>query len=157
MRSTFLFALILCVTLLTCVSGDDPPLKLTAEEQELVDLTNAARKKEDLPELQPHPKLFQSARDHAANMAKQDKLEHELDGKALFDRLKAVEYGVESAGENIAHKQTTPRKVMASWMESEGHKKNILTSDYIHIGVAVARNAKGERYWVQVLATPLVK
>jgi len=76
---------------------------------------------------------------------------------AMIDRLQAVEYGVESAAENIAHKQTTPRKVMASWMESEGHKKNILTGDFIHIGVAVARSAKGERYWVQVFATPLVK
>jgi len=149
--------LLLLLGLPASLLSDDPPLQLTAEEQELVDLTNAARKKEDLQELQPHPKLFQAARLHAANMAKQDKLDHDLDGKSMIDRLKAVEYGVESAGENIAHKQTTPRKVITSWMESEGHKKNILTTDYVHIGVAVAKNAKGERYWVQVLATPLVK
>ncbi|MFT3880553.1 MAG: CAP domain-containing protein [Gemmatales bacterium] len=157
MRSAFLFTVILIVVLQANIAGDDPPLKLTAEEQELVDLTNAARKKEGLPELQPHPKLFQSARLHAANMAKQDKLDHELDGKTMIDRLQAVEYAVESAAENIAHKQTTPRKVIASWMESEGHRKNILTEDFRHIGVAVAKNAKGERYWVQMFATPLVK
>jgi uncharacterized protein YkwD len=150
-------ALLLLLALPAYSLTDDPPLMLTAEEQELVNLTNAARKKEGLSELQPHPKLFQSARLHAANMAKQDKLDHELDGKTMIDRLQAVEYGVESAAENIAHKQTTPRKVMASWMESEGHKQNILTDSFMHIGVAVAKNAKGERYWVQVFATPLVK
>ncbi|HQR08847.1 MAG TPA: CAP domain-containing protein [Gemmatales bacterium] len=157
MRSAYLFALILSVMLRVSIRGDDPPLQLTAEEQELVNLTNAARKKEGLPELKPHPKLFQSARLHATNMARQDKLDHELDGKTMIDRLKGVEYGVQSAAENIAHKQTTPRKVMASWMESEGHKQNILTGEFIHIGVAMAKNAKGDRYWVQVLATPLVK
>lgn len=150
-------ALLLLLALPSTLFSDDPPLKLSAEEQDLVNLTNAARKKEGLRELQPHPKLFQSARLHAANMAKQEKLDHELDGKTMIDRLQAVEYGVESAAENIAHKQTTPRKVMESWMDSEGHKKNILTEDYIHIGVAVARSAKGERYWVMVLGTPLVK
>ena len=150
-------ALLLLLALPSNLLCDDPPLQLSAEEQDLVNLTNAARKKEGLRELQPHPSLFQSARLHAANMAKQDKLDHELDGKTMFDRLQAVEYGVESAAENIAHKQTTPRKVMASWMESEGHKKNILTGDFRHIGVAVVKNSKGERYWVQVLATPLVK
>lgn len=149
--------LIYLLTLPSAILYAEPPLKLSAEEQELVNLTNAARKNERLPELQPHPKLFQSARLHAANMAKQDKLDHELDGKTMLDRLQAVEYGVESAAENIAYKQTTPRKVMATWMESEDHKKNILTGEFIHIGVAVARNAKGERYWVQVLGTPLVK
>lgn len=150
-------ALLLLLALPSINYCDDPPLKLSAEEQDLVNLTNAARKKEGLQELQPHPQLFQSARLHAANMARQDKLEHELDGKTMVDRLQAVEYGMKSAAENIAHKQTTPRKVMVSWMESEGHKANILTPDYIHIGVAVAKNSKGERYWVQVFGEPLVK
>ena len=157
MHHFYLLALLLSVLLQALALGDDPPLKLSAEEQALVALTNAKRKLERLDELVPHAKLFQSARLHAANMAKQNKLDHELDGKSMIDRLKATGYGFESVGENIAHNQSTPRKVMATWMESEGHKKNILTVDFVHIGVAMAKNDKGERYWVMVLATPLVK
>ena len=151
------FALLLLLSLPVTLFCDDPPLKLSADEQELVNLTNAQRKRERLEELQPHPRLFQSARLHADNMAKQNKLDHELDGKTMIDRVQANGYGAESVGENIAFNQTTPRKVMAGWMESEGHKKNILSVDFIHIGVAVAKNAKGERYWVLVLAAPLAR
>src|SRR4051812_17677340 len=99
------FALLLLLLLPAKLLSDDPPLKLSTEEQDLVNLTNAVKKKEGLQELQPHPKLFQAARLHAANMAKQNKLDHELDGKTMIDRLLAVEYGVESAAENIAHNQ----------------------------------------------------
>lgn len=155
MHHFYLFTLLLSVHSPALV--DEPLLKLSAEEQALVTLINSQRKLERLGELAPHAKLFQSARLHAANMARQNKFDHELDGKNMIDRLKATGYGFESLAENIAHNQSTPRKVMASWMESEGHKKNILTGDFVHIGVAVAKNDKGERYWVLVLASPLVK
>ena len=157
MRTTCLLVLVLSVMPLALTKGDDPPLKMSAEEQEVVNLTNAQRKLAGLEELQPNIKLFESARLHAANMAKQNKLEHDLDGKTMVDRLQATGYNLESVAENIAWKQTTPRKLIAAWMESEGHKKNMLTSDFVHIGVGMAKNDKGEPYWVAVYATPLVK
>ena len=157
MRTTCLLVLVLITMPPALTKGDDPPLKMSVEEQEVVKLTNAQRKLAGLEELQTDIKLFQSARLHAANMAKQNKLEHDLDGKTMVDRLQANGYNVESVAENISWKQTTPRKLVAGWMDSDGHKKNMLSSDFIHIGVGMAKNDKGELYWVAVFASPLVK
>jgi uncharacterized protein YkwD len=59
------------------------------------------------------------------------------------------------AGENIAHNQRTPKEAVAAWMASQGHKDNLLDARFTEIGVAMAKNAKGEAYWVQVFAVPL--
>src|SRR5437868_2107452 len=79
-----------------------PAFKLTNQEQTLLDLTNAERKKSDLAPLKPSALLFKAARAHSVNMAKQEKLDHELDGKTPFDRIKDVKYDYRAAGENIA-------------------------------------------------------
>lgn len=157
MRTAFLLAFFLSAMPSALSIAEDPPLNMSAEEQEVVKLTNAQRKLAGLEELQPNIKLFQSARLHAANMAKQNKLDHELDGKTMVDRLQATGYNLESVAENIAWNQKTPRKLIAGWMDSEGHKKNMLTGDFVHIGAGMAKNDKGELYWVAVYATPLVK
>ena len=157
MWTTYLFVLFLSAMPPALTRGDDPPLKMSEEEQEVVKLINAQRKLAGLEEFQPNIKLFESARLHAANMARQNKLDHELDGKTMVDRLQASGYNLESVAENIARKQTTPRKLIAGWMDSEGHKKNMLTSDFVHVGVGMAKNDKGELYWVAVFASPLVK
>src|SRR6187200_3033089 len=78
-------------------------LQLTAQEKELLNLTNAERKKENLPPLKTAPLLFKTARSHSQNMAIQGKLVHDLDCKSPFDRLNEVKYDYQSAGENIAH------------------------------------------------------
>ena len=158
MRTTFLLAFFLSAMPQALTRGNDPPLKMSDEEQEVVKLINArSRKAAGLEELQPNIKLFEAARLHAANMAKQNKLEHDLDGKTMVDRLQATGYKLESVAENIAWNQKTPRKLIAGWIDSEEHKKNMLTSDFVHIGVSMAKNDKGELYWVAVFATPLVK
>ena len=130
-------------------------LKLSEDEKAVIELTNAERKKADLPPLTANPKLFAAARAHAGNMAKQDKLAHELDDKTAEDRLKAASYKYSRYGENIGWKYDTPKVAIAAWMDSPIHKENILTKDFTEIGVAVAKNAKGEPYWVQVFGAPL--
>jgi uncharacterized protein YkwD len=135
---------------------DDTPdaLKPTKEEQELIDLTNAERKKADLKPLAPNPQLTAAARGHAANMANQDKLEHTLDDKTPTGRVKAAGYKYRQTGENIAWGAENPKQVVEGWMDSEPHRENILKEEFTEIGVAVAKNEKGERYWVQVFGTP---
>ena len=54
-----------------------------------------------------------------------------------------------TAGENIAMGQTSPSQVMTAWMNSEGHRANILNSSFTKIGVGVAQNANGQYYWTQ--------
>ena len=149
------FLLACCV--LNPLRAEAPPeeFKLSPDEQAVVDATNIERKKADLPPVAPNPQLFAAARGHAANMAKQDMLEHTLDDKTPGDRVKAAGYRFAMTGENIAKNTRTPQKTLDAWMDSEGHKKNILTKEYTEIGVAVAKNDKGEPYWVQVFGKPL--
>ena len=129
-------------------------LKLSEEEQGVLDLTNAERKAAGLPALKVNPKLFAAARGHSENMAKQDKLEHVLDEKAPADRVKAGGYNFRVCGENIAWNSPTPAEALRIWMESPGHKANILNKDFTEIGIAVAKSEKGERYWTQVFGRP---
>ena len=137
---------------------DDPKavLKLTDDEKAVIELTNAERKKAEkpLPPLKMNPQLMAAARKHAANMAEQDKLDHKLDDKNPDDRTKAAGYKSTFVGENIAWNQKSPKDVVTAWMNSEGHRENILNTDFTEIGVAVAMNKKGEPYWVQVFGKP---
>lgn len=131
-------------------------LKLTTDEQAVIDLTNAERKKAegDLKPLKMNPQLMEAARKHAENMAAQDKLDHILDEKNPGDRAKAAGYKSEFVGENIAWNQKAPKAALKAWMESEVHRDNILSADYTEIGAAVAKNKKGQPYWVQVFGKP---
>jgi len=153
----------LALTVLTffcaATSADAWPIdeKLSSEEQTLLDLTNRERRLKNLPALKVHPQLMKAAREHAANMAKQQKLDHQLDGKDMSDRIKAQGYAFSEAGENIAHKPSTARQAMKKWMDSEDHRNNILSDEFVEIGLGMAKSEKGEYYWVQVFATPLFR
>jgi uncharacterized protein YkwD len=136
------------------LAGEREQLVLSPEEQKLIDLTNAERKTAELKPLKPSAVLMEVARAHAANMAKQGKAEHVLDGKNPSERVKEAGYRYAYTGENVAWNQDTPKEVLADWMESKPHKENILKPEYTEIGVAEVKNKKGERYWVQVFGTP---
>src|SRR5262249_44069045 len=70
----------------------EPEFKLTKEEQELVDATNAARAKAKLKPFKVNPILTKTARAHSANMAKQKVMEHKLDGKTPDQRVDEAGY-----------------------------------------------------------------
>src|SRR4051794_2575049 len=108
--------------------GEEPKeFKLSADVQKILDLTNAERAKEDLPPLKPNPRLTAAARAHSANMARQEKMAHELDGKKPADRAEDAGYEWSRIGENVAYGQNVSiERIMKGWMESEGHRKNIL-------------------------------
>ena len=55
-----------------------------------------------------------------------------------------------SAGENIAMGQRTPQEVMNSWMNSSGHRANILNPSFTTLGVGIAKDANGTIYWTQM-------
>lgn len=127
--------------------------KLTAEEQAVLDLVNAERKKENLDPLKANEQLTKAAREHSINMAKQLKLAHELDDKRPADRVKETGYRDNGVGENVAYGAATPAAVMKMWMDSEGHKANIL-GKYTEFGVGSAIGTDGLKYWTQVFSTP---
>ena len=130
-------------------------LKLSKDEKALLDRTNAERKKKDLEPLKPNAKLFAAARAHAANMAKQEKLEHDLDGKGFAERVADAGYKAAGVAENVGWNFADPKAAVEGWMGSEGHRANLLGEQYTEVGLAVAKSAKGETYWVQVFAKPL--
>lgn len=134
----------------------DADLKLSPQEQQLLDLTNKERAKEELPPLTPNPVLFKIARAHSANMAKQEKMEHKLDGKGPADRAKDAGYRYARVGENVAWTEGgSLKEVVKGWMESEGHRANILHKDYREIGLGIVEDKKGEQYLTQVFGRQL--
>lgn len=139
------------------LKADEPKpdeFKMSDVERALVDRTNAERKKKDLPELKPNPKLFVAARKHTAHMARVDRLAHELDGRKLSDRVKEAGYQAEEVGENVASGQPSAEEVVTEWMKAEDTRKHILDSKYTEIGVGVAKNAKGMLYFTQMFGNP---
>jgi uncharacterized protein YkwD len=138
--------------------GGGMKFELTPEEKQLVELTNKERKKADLPPLRPSPLLFRAARAHSANMAKQGKLEHDLDGKTPFQRIKATGYRYLRAGENIAMggaDDVTLPEVMKGWMDSKYHRHNLLNPYYTEIGFGRVVNGEGVAYYTQVFGRPV--
>jgi uncharacterized protein YkwD len=129
--------------------------RLTEEEQKILELTNKAREKEKLPALKLNAVLVKVARDHSANMAKQEKMDHELDGKNPTQRVKDAGYAPSSTGENLGETEGgTAEEIFKMWMDSPTHKANILRDKIEEIGVGIARSSKGVVYYTQVFATP---
>ncbi|MSR53465.1 MAG: CAP domain-containing protein [Gemmataceae bacterium] len=126
---------------------------LSEDEKGVLDWTNAQRKAAGLAELVANEKLTLVARAHSANMAKYSKLDHNLGG-SVGDRVRAAGYGFSAAGENIAWNSSTPGETVKLWMNSSGHRANIMNGNYSEIGVAVAMNARGEPYWAQIFGKP---
>jgi len=127
---------------------------LSDDEKKLVELVNRERKKHDLAPLQPSPVLCRVARAHAANMAKQGKMAHVLDGKDQFQRIKGAGYKYSYAGENVARGEVAMAEVVQGWMESKVHRKIILGAKYTETGVGLARGADALIYYTQVFAVP---
>jgi uncharacterized YkwD family protein/spore coat assembly protein SafA len=70
-----------------------------------------------------------------------------------FDMMKQFGISYKTAGENIASGQTTPQEVMNSWMNSQGHRANILKPEYTHIGVGYYRGGSYGHMWTQMFIT----
>jgi uncharacterized protein YkwD len=130
------------------------PLKLSDDEQKLLNMANEERKKGDLPLLRPDPVLFKVARAHAANMARQGKMEHKLDGKTPFDRIKGAGYRYSVAAENIARGDAPLADVIAGWMKSKSHRENLLERRFVETGLGMAKDEIGDVYYVHVFAAP---
>ena len=137
---------------------DTPRFQMSDQEKELLELTNKERAKEKLPPLKPNPVLFKVARAHSANMARQGKMEHVLDGKNPAQRVRDVGYDYAKVAENIGVGENVPMtEIMKGWMASKHHRENILNGKYTEIGLGIARNDKGEVYYTQVFGAPRKK
>ena len=123
----------------------------SAYEMKVLELVNAERAKHGLSSLSWDNRLADVARAHSRDMAARNFFAHNNpDGKTPFDRIKAAGINYGSAGENIATGQKTPEEVVDAWMNSEGHRANILNASYKKLGVGyVTANRGYKTYWTQ--------
>lgn len=130
--------------------GGEPADEQTALEDEVTRLTNAERSAGGCGEVGTDERLRTAARGHSQDMAVNDYFSHTgQDGRSPFDRMADAGYP-DPAGENIAYGYRTPADVVEGWMNSDGHRRNILTCSHQAIGVGLAYDADGRPYWTQV-------
>jgi uncharacterized protein YkwD len=122
---------------------------------EVLRLTNEQRAANGCRPLAANATLTAVAQAHSADMAARDYFSHDsLSGQSPFDRMDAAGYRFTSAAENIAAGQPTPATVVTAWMNSAGHRANILNCGYREIGVGYATGGSYGTYWTQDFGTP---
>lgn len=117
-------------------------------QSRVIQLTNQKRQENGLPPLKTDAKLSKVAQTKADDMTAKNYFSHTSPTYGSpFQMLK--DFGVEykTAAENIAQGQTSPEQVVNSWMNSTGHRQNILSKDVTHIGVGYS---KGKHNWAQI-------
>ncbi|MFC7394351.1 CAP domain-containing protein [Scopulibacillus cellulosilyticus] len=130
--------------------SDQSKSQLNAYEQKVVELTNQERQKNGLQPLKVDNQLSKMARDKSQDMADNGYFDHQSPKYGSpFDMMKTYGIKYTAAGENIAAGQKTPEEVVNSWMNSPGHRANILNKDYTYIGVGYVKGGSYGTYWTQ--------
>ncbi|WP_084550241.1 CAP domain-containing protein [Actinomadura rifamycini] len=115
----------------------------------VVALVNDARAGAGCGPVRSNALLVRAAQGHSADMAARGFFDHTSpDGDGPGDRITSAGYRWSTYGENIAKGQSGPESVMKSWMNSPGHRANILNCKFDEIGVGVVES--GGPYWTQV-------
>jgi uncharacterized protein YkwD len=136
-------------------SGSKPPATSGSYPNQVLQITNAERKKAGCKALSSNSELTSAAQAHSSDMARNHFFDHDSrNGDGPFDRVKAAGYSFSAAAENIAMGQQTPSAVMKAWMNSPGHKANIVNCTYTQLGVGYAVE-DGTPYWTQDFGKPL--
>ena len=119
----------------------------TAYENEVISLVNAERAKVGLPALSADSGAVDVAHIRAKEIV-QSFSHTRPDGRSCFTAAADSGVSYRTAGENIAYGYATPQQVVSGWMNSEGHRKNILSSSFTKIGVG-CYESNGVLYWSQ--------
>jgi uncharacterized protein YkwD len=153
MKSRLFAPILVLLTLVTVRAGE---VSQSAAPKRILELTNLERKQNDLPPLKPNALLYKVAQAHSENMAKQGKMEHKLDGLTALQRLRKAGYSCAMALENIGagDAEVPLEDLMKAWMDSKGHRENILTSACTEIGLGIARDQSGQVYYTQLFGKP---
>ncbi len=124
-------------------------------EHQVIQLVNQERAKNGLKALRPNWELSRVARHKSQDMRDKHYFSHTSPTYGSpFDMMKAYRIGYSYAGENIAMGQTTAWQVMQGWMNSTGHRQNILNPNFTEIGVGYAEGGTGKYYWTQMFIKP---
>ena len=136
----------------TAVPTEAPVVEVnaSANEKQVFELVNKVRAQNGLSQLKWADDLAALARAHSRDMINRRFFSHNNpDGLSPFDRMKAAGISYRTAAENIAYGQRTPEAVMNAWMNSSGHRANILNANVKEIGVGAVADKSGTIYWTQ--------
>lgn len=121
---------------------------ISAYEAKVIDLINKIRVNQGLSPLTANADLCRVARYKAQDMVDKHYFSHTSPTYGSpFDMMKTFGISYRTAGENIAYGYSTPESVVEGWMNSEGHRKNILNPSFTQIGVGYVSNG---HYWSQM-------
>jgi uncharacterized protein YkwD len=161
------FALLICILASACSAPSSPtespsppaatPATPSQTSSSIVDLTNAERVRASLPAFELHTRLTTAAQLQADQCARLGRIDHVLP-EAQYptpeDRIVAAGYNWQAFGENLAMGYPTAAAAVQSWMQSPGHRANILNATFTEIGAGYATDAAGRTYYVQVFGRP---
>lgn len=120
-------------------------------ETEVIKLVNDERTKAGRPSVTENNELSSIARLKSEDFIKNNYFSHNSPTYGTpFDMMRQFGINFTAAAENIASGQKTAEEVMETWMNSSGHRANVLNSTYNQIGVGVARDSNGNLYWTQM-------
>lgn len=130
-----------------------PDPALTNTQNEILALVNKERAKNGLNPLAIDWQVSRVAQYKSDDMANNNYFSHTSPSYGTpFQMLKSFNVKYRTAGENIAKGQKTPEAVMTAWMNSEGHRANILNPNYTHLGVGYTEKS-GTTYWTQMFVS----
>jgi len=115
---------------------------------------NTERERRGMAPLTPEPRLTSAALAHACDSAARNRMGHEgSDGSDLGDRVERQGYDFRAIAENVAAGYPSPAAVVQGWMNSPGHRRNILTRNAKDVGLGIATARDGTLHWVLNLGT----
>ncbi len=124
---------------------------LSSIELEVVRLVNIERQKEGLKPLVASSEISNVARKKSEDMASKNYFSHTSPTYGSpFDMMKSFGIKYNTAGENIAKGQLSAKSVVTAWMNSSGHRANIMNPSFNKIGVGHYRSSNGTNYWTQM-------
>jgi uncharacterized protein YkwD len=133
---------------------DPPGPDLAQRSLKILELVNIERGRHGLPPMAHNDQLAQAAQLHSEEQALYQEMSHTgKDGSNPGDRIARTGYVFRSWGENVAFGYGSAQSVMNAWMDSPGHRANILSSN-TEIGLGLAFSSTGAPYYTQVFATP---
>ncbi|HST08596.1 MAG TPA: CAP domain-containing protein [Gemmatimonadaceae bacterium] len=134
------------------------PSPYSAYENRIFQLINAERARRGIRPLAYNADLDRMAKIQATNMAHFQKMAHVLPEArlpSLDDRAHYVGYGYQEIAENIALGYPSAESVVQGWMNSSGHRRNILNPGVVETGIGIARSSAGGIYYAQVFGSRL--
>lgn len=139
-------------------SSSPAPSSYSATESRIFDLINRQRQRQGLKPLVFNRELDRMAKIQAENMARFQKMAHTIPDASLptlGDRARYVGYGYSRLAENVALGYPNAETVVEGWMNSRGHRQNILDGGVVETGIGIARSSAGGIYYCQVFGRQL--